>query len=388
MKNFKLKNKQIKQNTMKINWKAVVLLGTVLTGCATKENKKEDTSTITEVPVIQLQQTDTSIAQNYVADIQAVKNVEIRARVQGFLEQIFVDEGRPVKKGQLLFKISNQEFLNVRNKAKANVASAKAAAKIAELEMERVKVLVDKKVIAKSELELAKARVSDAQAKVAEALTAVADANNKLSYTSVRSPFNGVIDRIPFKIGSLIDDGTLLTSISDINKMYAYFDVSETEYLQYQKARDGKFSTDKAATLILSDGSKYPYPGRIETHESEFSDNTGSIAFRAKFPNPENMLKHGASGKVQLETNLDSKLLIPQKSVMEIQDKSFVFVVAPNNTVKMKSFTPQVRISEYYVVKDGLNAGDKIVYEGVQNIRDGAHIKPRYQSMDSLVALK
>jgi membrane fusion protein (multidrug efflux system) len=370
---------------MKINWRAAILLGTILTGCAAGEDKKE-TSTITEVPVIQLQHTDTSLFQHYVADIEAVKNVEIRARVKGFLEQIFVDEGQAVKKGQLLFKISNKEFLNDLNKAKANVASARAAAKIAELEMERVKVLVDKKVIAKSELDLAKARLSDAEAKVAEALTAVADANTKISYTSVRSPFTGVIDRIPLKIGSLIDDGNLLTTISDNRQMYAYFNVSENEYLQYQKTMNGKFKENTPVALILSDGSKYRFEGRIETQETEFSDHTGSIAFRAKFPNPNHILKHGASGKVELVTNLDDKLLVPQKSVLEIQDKSFVFVVGADSTVKMKSFTPQLRILEHFVVESGLNAGDKIVYEGVQNIRDGSQIKPRYQSMGSLVA--
>lgn len=370
---------------MRIQWPAAILFAFVLTGCASKEDNKEAPELI-EVPVIQLQSTDTALHQNYVADIQAVKNVEIRARVNGFLEKIFVDEGRTVHKGQLLFKISNKEFTNDLNKANANVAGARAAAKIAELEMERVSVLVDKKVIVKSELELAKARIEDAKAKVAEALTAVAEAQNKISYLSVRSPFNGVIDRIPMKMGSVVDDGTLLTTISDNAEMFAYFHVSENEYLQFQRTPGGKFEQDKAASLILSDGTRYPYKGKIETQEAEFSDNTGSIAFRATFPNPKSMLRHGASGNVQLITTLDDRLLVPQKSVLEIQDKSFVFVVAKNNTVKMQSFTPQMRIAEYFVVKSGLNPGDNIVYEGVQNIRDGGQIKPRYQGPE--LALK
>jgi membrane fusion protein (multidrug efflux system) len=369
-----------------MSWPGVILLVIMIAGCATKEAKKEAPE-VKEVPVIQLQSTDTALHHNYVADIQAVKNVEIRARVNGFLEKIYVDEGRTVRKGQLLFKISNQEFTNDLNKAKANVASARAAARIAELEMERVHVLVDKKVIVKSELELAKARVEDAKAKVAEALTAVDDAHHKISYLSVRSPFSGVIDRIPMKMGSLVDDGTLLTTISDNAEMFAYFHVSENEFLQYLRTPGGKFQQDKVAALILSDGTRYPHTGKIETQEAEFSDNTGSIAFRAKFPNPNAVLRHGASGNVQLETTLVDRLLVPQKSVLEIQDKSFVFVVAKNNTVKMQSFTPQLRISEYYVVKSGLNPGDHIVYEGVQNIRDGAQIKPRYQAPD-MVAKK
>jgi len=363
----------------------VSVLAVIITGCASKEEKTK-TKEIAEVPVIQLKQTDTSVHQHYIADVQAVKNVEIRARVNGFLEKIYVDEGKPVRKGQLLFRITNSEFTNDLNKAKASVASARAAERIAELEMERVKVLVEKKVIVKSELDLANARVADAHAKVTEAQTAIADAQTKIGYLSVRSPFDGVIDRIPMKMGSLIADGTLLTTISDNGEMYAYFNVSENEYLQYRKTSSGKFQQDKLAELILSDGTVYSHPGKIETHEAEFSDNTGSIAFRARFPNPNNMLKHGASGKVQLITKLSNKVLVPQKSVLEIQDQSFVFVVGNDNKVKMQSFTPQMRIAEYYVVESGLNNGDKIVFEGVQNIRDGAQIKPRLQN--GLVAIK
>lgn len=372
---------------MRMNWTPVILLAATIMGCASKAEKKE-TPIFAEVPVIQLHTTDTAVNRNYVADIHAEKNVEIRARIHGFLEQIYVDEGRPVRKGQLLFRLSNKEFTNDLNKAKANVASARAAARIAELEMERVKVLVDKKVIVKSELDLAGARVADAKAKVAEALASVDDARTKISYLSVRSPFTGVIDRIPLKMGSLVDDGTLLTTISDISHMYAYFHVSENEFLQYQKSPTSNLQENKEAKLVLSDGSIYPHVGKIETQEAQFSDNTGSIAFRVKFANPKNVLKHGASGNIQLVTELNDKILVPQKSVLEIQDKSFVFVLGQNNTVKMQSFTPQLRISDYYVVKEGLNPGDKIVYEGVQNIRDGIQIKPRLQTAGDFVAAK
>ena len=370
---------------MRIKWNGVLLAAIILAGCSGNKEKNEEPE-ILEVPVISLQHKDTAFHQDYVADIQSVKNVEIRARVNGFLDRIYADEGSPVRKGQLLFVISNRELMNDLNKANAGVQSARAAVRIAEVEMERVKVLVDKKVIAKSELDLAKARVEDAKAKVAQALAEVAEAQTQISYLSVRSPFNGVIDRIPMKAGSIIDDGSLLTTLSDNSQMYAYFDVSENEYLQHRKAAGGKFHADNAASLILSDGTSYPHKGKIETHEAEFSDNTGSIAFRAKFPNPQQMLKHGASGKIQLVTTLQGKLLIPQKSVLEIQDKSFVFVVGPNNTVNMKSFTPQVRIADCFVVQDGINPGDQIVYEGIQNLRDGTVIKPRYQQEKLMAA--
>jgi membrane fusion protein (multidrug efflux system) len=358
---------------MKISW-LIVIVCSGFYGCTLKAERKR--SDISEVPVIKLEYCDTSITQNYVADIQAMKNVEIRARTNGYLENRYVDEGHAVKKGQLLFRLSNKEYLNDLSKAKANVSGAEAAAKIARLQMERVKVLVEKQVIVKSELDLAKARLEDALARVAEAKTAIDDAKTKINYLSVRAPFDGLIDRIPLKMGSLVNEGTLLTTISDNKQMYAYFDVSENEYLKYQKTINEGLSQNKSAALLLSDNSRYPYPGKIGAQETEFSDHTGSIAFRATFPNPDNILKHGASGKVQLVTSLDNKILVPQKSVVEIQDKTFVFVVQANNTVKLKSFEPQLRISGYYIVKSGLNPGDRIVYEGIQNIKDGSLIKP------------
>jgi membrane fusion protein (multidrug efflux system) len=369
-------------------WTGILAASLFIAGCASKASENENgTASATEVPVIKLKEIDTSFHLDYVADIQSVKNVEIRARVEGFLDRIYVDEGSTVRKGQRLFQISNRELLNELNKAKASVQSAKAAARITELEMERVKTLVEKKVIAKSELELAQARVDDAKAKIVQAEAEVADAETKISYLSVRSPFNGVIDRIPMKTGSLVGNGSLLTTLSDNHQMYAYFNVSENEYLQHKKATSERLKANGAASLVLSDGTRYPHNGFIETQEAEFSENTGSIAFRAKFPNPEAMLKHGASGKVQLLTNLHQKLLVPQKAVLEIQDKSFVFVLGPDYRVKMKSFTPDLRIADYLVVDDGLNPGDVIVYEGVQNIRDGATVKPRFQE-GALIAAK
>ena len=363
---------------MRIQWQALAFAAVVIAGCASKATENEKI-TATEVPVIKLQPADTAFHLDYVADIQSVKNVEIRAKVDGFLEKIYVDEGSPVRKGQLLFQISNRELTNDLNKAQASVQSARAAAKIAELEMERVKILVDKKVIAKSELDLANARVDDAQAKVSEAIADVAAVQTKISYLSIRSPFNGIIDRIPMKSGSLIADGTLLTTLSDNNQMYAYFNVSENEYLQHLKAVSDRLKENSAATLVLSDGTHYTHTGLIETQEAEFSENTGSIAFRAKFPNPDHLLKHGSSGKIQLLTNLEDKLLVPQKAVLEIQDKSFVFVVGADNKVRMQSFVPKLRVADYFVVDSGLNPGDAIVYEGVQNLREGSLVTPKFQ---------
>ncbi|MBO9571684.1 MAG: efflux RND transporter periplasmic adaptor subunit, partial [Chitinophagaceae bacterium] len=294
------------------------------------------------IPVVKLSATDTMIDNEYVADIQASKNVEIRAKVQGFIENIMVDEGQEVKKGQPLFSINNAEFRTECARADAALLNATAEGRAAELELNRIKTLVDKKVISKTEYELADARLKSAEARIAEARSVAESAKIKLSYTYICSPFNGIIDRIPFKPGSLVDEGTLLTTISDLQNMYAYFSVSEGEYLKYLRSKKAnKLTGYDDITLVLADGSEFPYRGKVETMESEINRQTGSIAFRATFPNPDKILKHGASGKILLETSMSNALMIPQKAVMEIQDKSFVFVVEKNNKVKMKSFVPK-----------------------------------------------
>lgn len=371
---------------MKYNWLLLTLF--VLSACSPKDNKEETTEAISEIPVIRLTARDTTLAHHYVTDIQSIKNVEIRARVQGFIEKILVDEGQNVKKGQLLFQFNGLEYRIALTKAEAGLSSAQTGVKIAEVELARIKALVDKKVISKSELDLGAARLNEANARLADAKASVADADHKLSYTSVRAPFDGVIDRIPLKTGSLVSEGALLTTVSDNQEMYTYFDITENEYLEYKRTDHGKFAHNNEAHLILSDGTRYPVAGKIQTHESTFSGNTGSIAFRAKFANPQHMLKHGASGKIELVSKLQNSLLVPQKAVFEIQDKNYVFVMDDKQQVKMKSFVPQMRIAEYFVVQSGLTDGEVIVYEGVQSIQDGSTIKPVFQKSDRKLASK
>jgi membrane fusion protein (multidrug efflux system) len=338
------------------------------------------------IPVVKLEKKDTVLEQHYVADIQASKNVEIRAKIQGFIKEILVDEGQEVVKGQPLFVLNDEELQTELSRSKAQLSNALAEAKGAELEMNRIKILVDKNIISKSEYELAQSRLKSAEARVEEARSLCTNAQIKLSYSYIRSPFNGIIDRIPMKRGSLVDEGTLLTTISDLQKMYAYFSVSENEYLRYTRALKNADQTGyENIKLVLSDGSTYLHDGKVETMESIIDQSTGSIAFRATFPNPEKLLKHGASGKVILTAPVEDALIIPQKSVVEIQDKSFVYLVGKDNTVKMKSFAPKTRLDEFIVVQSGLDANDTIVFEGIQSIKDGVKINPQYVEADAIV---
>jgi membrane fusion protein (multidrug efflux system) len=366
----------------------VVVVAFIETGCASygaPDKIKEDTL---QLPVMTLAGKDTVLQTAYVADIQAVKNIEVRARVKGFLQEIFVDEGKPVTKGQLLFKINDEEFKVSLSRAKAALANAIADAKSSEVEVGRVKLLVDKNVISASELEVAKSKLAADLASIEEARTSVQSAENHLSYTSVRAPFDGIVDRIPLKGGSLIDEGTLLTSLSDISSMYAYFSRPENEYLQYERTRQasGQLNSD-SVRLVLADGSNYSHKGKIETLEAEIEQNTGSIDFRARFPNPQKLLRHGASGKLFLSTKAGNVILVPQKSVFDIQDKSYVYLVDKDNKLHMHSFVPLTRFSHYYIVKEGLKADDRILYEGVQRVKDGMTINPKPVTGDGTVAI-
>lgn len=359
----------------------------VLAGCS--GNAKEHV--IKEhpfIPVTQIVAKDTIVEREYVADINAYRKTEIRARIQGYLEQIYVDEGQEVKEGQLLFRINADEYTAQLREEKATLASAEAEARTAQLALGQVKLLVEKNVISNTELEVARAKRDAYSAKVEEAKSRVASAALKVEYTSIRSPFTGTIDRIPFKMGSLIDEGSLLTTVSDTRSIYAYYNVSEGEYLAYlQKKRQQLNEDSDDVALILADGSEHLHKGKIETMDGEFETTTGTIAFRALFPNPDKILKHGASGKVKLMTTVKDAIIVPQKATFEVQDKTYVYVVDEQNQVRMQSITPRLRFSLFYIVEDGVQSGDKVVYEGLQDMKEGMKISPTSVPIDSLILL-
>ena len=366
--------------------KTLAILSPVLffVSCGDTLNRAEKKNI--KFPVVTVIKKDTVLNSEYITEVHAVKNVEIRARVSGFLDKIFVDEGQEVKKGQPLFSINDEEYKAALAKTKAYLNSAIAEAKGAELEVNKIRLLVEKNVISKTELDVAEAKWVAALSKVDEAKSAVSNASIRLSYAHIKAPFDCIIDRIPLKGGSLINEGSLLTTISDNHQVFTYFHVTENEYLNYVKSKLNASSTKNTKVqLILSDGTMYNHLGKIETVEGEIEPTTGSIAFRARFPNPDKVLKHGASGKVIIRTSVQDALFLPQKCVFEIQDKNYVFVVDSQNKVAMKSFIPRTRLDDFYLIQSGLECGNKILYEGIQNIQDGNQIVPQSISLDSII---
>lgn len=326
------------------------------TSCASKNEKKEAAA---KYEVTTPLQTDTSYAKEYVAQIRSVRNIEIRTQEKGFLQNIYVDEGQFVKAGQTMFRIMPKIY-------EAEVMKAEAEMKAAEIEVQNAKTLVEKNVISKNELLMAQAKLDQAKAEVALAKV-------HLSFTDIKAPFDGIIDRLPKKLGSLLEEGELLTSLSDNNQMFAYFNVSEPEYLDFKE--QSKNNNKVQVGLLLANNKILPAKGIIETIEGEFDNETGNIAFRAKFPNTDRLLRNGETGKVLMTVALKDAIIIPQKATYEIQDKKYVFVIDKNNIVHSKNITISAEMPDLYIVSDGLTANDKILLEGVQRVKDDDKIE-------------
>jgi RND family efflux transporter MFP subunit len=376
---------------MKINFFACspLFIAVAFAGCTAQSKESNIKSSPKIVPVTPVTVLDTVIYNEYIADIQAVKNVEVRSRLSGFLDKIFIDEGADVKEGQALFKINDEEYKAEVAKAQAALNNAIADAKTVELEKERTRLLVDKKIISKTDMELAEAKLNAAESRVEEARSVLHHAKTRLAHTLIKAPFSGRIDRIPLKAGSLLEEGSLLTSISDLSAVNVYFDISEKEYLSM--ASNGGFNRKdfkKQVRLTLANEEVYPFEGSAEIAESEFAANTGSLSLKARFPNPDGLLKHGASGKISVPTETGEILAVHQKSVFEIQDRTYVYVVDENNSIKMTPFQAGQRIGHFYSVQNGLKTDDKVVFEGTQSLRDGFQVEPKHLTMQQATSKK
>lgn len=323
--------------------------------CKTKVEEKTETGKYTVTSPIVM---DTVFTKEYVTQIQSIQNIEIRAQVKGYLEAINVDEGKFVKGGQVLFNIMPKMY-------EAEVQKSAAEAQTAYLEYENTKTLADKNIVSATELAISQSKYDIQKAELTKA-------ELELSFTKIKAPFDGAIDRIKFKKGSLIDEGAILTTLSNNAEIYAYFNVTEAEYLNYKNHN----SDDKQnVALVLANGQDHKYRGKIETIESEFDNTTGNIAFRARFPNPDLLLKHGETGKIRLIVPIKNALVIPQKATYELQDKTYVFVVDKDDKVKSRIITIKQKFTNLYVVESGLSAGDKIVLDGLQSVKDDDKIE-------------
>ena len=357
--------------------KLILLLGVAGVVSSCSEAQREKVFHTTKTPITRLTPTSIEFPQSYVADVQAIQFVEVKPKVEGFVQQILVDEGEKVQKGQPLFRLSSEEYSVSVKEAQANYKQSEAELQMAEYEAERIERLVKKNILSKIRLDQVMTQKEVARMKVEQAKSQLQRAQTNYSYTTVTSPFDGYIDRIPYKVGSLVTPESLLTTVSDVSEIFAYYKVNESEYLKFKRAqlRGEQLPEMNNIELILPDGSVYPHKGRVETVEGDFERGTGSIAVRVRFPNPDGLLKHGVTGKVRMMTKMSDVYLVPQKSTFEIQDFTYVYVVDKEGIVKVRSFQPLQRYEKFYITED-LEPDTYIVYEGIQSVKDGMEIHP------------
>lgn len=323
-----------------------------------KEQKHEKTTFSVTSPIAK----DTIILKEYVAQIRSVNHIELRAQEKGYLQKIYVDEGQFVKKGQILFKI-------MPNLYEADANKAKAEANYALIEYKNTKQLYDTKVVSANELALAKAKYDKAQAELASTKT-------HLQFTEIRAPFDGIIDRFHVRLGSLITEGDLLTELADNSKMWVYFNVPEAEYLDQMahKAKDAKLQVQ----LKMANGEMFDQNGVVETIEADFDNETGNIAYRATFPNPNGLLRFGQTGNIVINTPFKNAVLIPQKATFEVLDKKYVYVVTKDNVVKAREIKVAAEIPHIYIVNAGLQTSDKILLDGLRLVKDNEKISYKF----------
>jgi membrane fusion protein (multidrug efflux system) len=342
------------------------------TGCERSAQATTESVEVAAYAVAAPTVSDTEVHREYVAEVSAVRYAEVRARMRGIIETVGVDEGQHVEAGQHLFSISALDREQDWVAARAAKAATEADLQAARLDAQSTQLLFDENVVSATPLGKAKARAKALEAKLAEQKASARRAKVRLGHARIEAPFRGVINRIPNKAGSAIGEEELLTTIADTSEVYAYFRLSERDYLQQKSALE---VGERAVRLRLADGTMLAEPGVIDAVANEFDRQTGTLVLRARFENADGLVKHGSSAKVVLEMKIPDALLVPQASTFEIQGDLFVYTVDDANIVHAHKIVPKARVDQHFVVESGLTAEDRFVLEGVQKLRDGDEIE-------------
>ena len=348
------------------------------------------TGQVKEYRVMAVESHPVTLDKHYPATLQGKQTVEIRPRVAGYIEEILVDEGASVKKGQVLFRLNANDLQATVRSAEAQVKVAEAQIVAAQITLKKTKPLVEKNIVSSFELESAESALQAKEAQLAQAKANLANAKANLQYTRITSPTDGIIGTFPYRVGSLVSSAIAqpLTTVSNTQEMYAYFSMNEKDFLLLTNELEGdnlqqKFGQMADVSLLLADNSIYPQTGSIQTASGLVDIATGAVNIRATFPNANAILRNGSSGTVRIHQHLESALLIPQKATFELQGKHFVYAVGNDNQAK----TTQIEVisgslKDNYIVTSGLAKGDKVVVEGIAGLRDNTPIKPKLVSLE------
>lgn len=321
-------------------------------------------------PVTQLQTQTVINYTEYPVNIEGIISSDVRAKTTGYVQKVLVDEGEKVSKGQPLFKLETQSLSQ-------DAEAAKAQINVAQVEVNKLKPLVEKNIISPVQLETAKANLAQAKANYSSIAA-------NIGYATVKSPVDGYVGSINFREGALVSptNTTPLTTVSDISKVYAFFSLNEIEYLDFMQNAEGSTVEEKLknypeVSLVLANGSIYDVKGNIQTSTGQVNQSTGTVSLRAVFDNPNRILTNGSSGKIKIPSTYNNAIVIPQSATYEQQGKVMVFTVDKNNTAKSKIVKVQAKVDNLYVIESGIDTNTKIIASGVSKLRDGMPITPQ-----------
>ena len=327
-----------------------------------------------EYPVLAVGTSSAQMQTTYPAVIKGVQDVQICPKVQGFITQINVKEGQTVSAGQVLFVLDNATYQAQVRQAQASVNTAQASCNTSKLSYENSQKLFENGVIGDFELQSAANGYEQAKASLSAAQATLANAKEMLSFCYVKSPASGVVGTLPYKIGTLVNTSTVMTTVSNISSMEVYFSLTEKEAMTMTQASLGEMPS---VQLRLADGTIYNHEGKVTKMSGVIDAGTGSVQIIALFPNPEKLLKSGGTGSIVIPKSNSSAIVIPQGCVSEVQDKKFIYLLGEGNKVKYSEIKvdPQ-NDGKNYIVTEGLKVGDKYVTNGITKLSDGMEIVP------------
>ena len=347
---------------------------------------------VREYPVIAIETMDVLSDNRYPATIEGVENIAIRAKVDGYIQAIYVDEGEYVRKGQPLFQLETQSMTQSANAAESNIQVAEASVHVAQVEVDRLRPLVEKNIISDVQLKTAEANLASAKSRVEQARSQFQSVRENIGYTRITAPVSGFVGRIPFRQGTLVgrNETMPLTYVSNIQDVFVYFALNEKDFLNFTQGLEGSSVQEKIDSMppvqfIMANGQVYNQPGRIETVAGQIDPRTGTINFRALFPNPDNILRAGGSGLISIPTEYDDALVIPLQSTYEMQGRKFVYQVNGGDTLQAQPIDYFAVVDNKVLVSGGVEPGDVILAAGVGNVRDGLTIKPRKDEFSNYI---
>lgn len=333
------------------------------------------------IPVTHALATNVPADRHFVGTIRDTNHIELRSRVKGFIEHVSVDEGQRVSRGQILFSVSRQEFETEFRLAEAKLRAADATLAMERIGLENTRLLLEKRIVPKTDLDICRIKVDAALAAVDEARAYLDGASRKLEWAEVRAPFDGIVGRLNKRTGSIVDEAEILAPFSSEGDVFVYFTISESDQLGLPAVGPGSRPT--RLSLRLANGLPFPESGVLEAQNPIVDQLTGTLTLRGRFPNPDHTLRHGASVRVTVHETLQNVVVIPQKCTFEVQHKLCVLLVDEQDTVIITPIIPALRLPSHFVVKTGLSAGDRIVLEGIQTVRDGDRIQPDFRRWES-----